>query len=1121
MTISLPEFWKTLESVGICDKNTVKALSSAVSESKAGGGGDDPIKVAKYLIKRGTLTQYQAKLVLSSRGKELRRGQYLTLTDSCDSPFDCWVWVRHRKTSEYGMLSEIATDRLEAIKLPDQSKPLRSLQSYVCENEPVSSRVFSPLPKGRTLTQWFSKNITFKPSQIFSAGTSLIQAIASLSKSEVCPISLETDLIWVADTGEVILLFDPFKSLDESLLSVSSSSSRYLPPESNSVAKIRSVQSDIFSIGCILFRMATGRDAYPPKPAVPQESDTSDEVSPPSEIVDAIRQKATGSPLYRVLAHALAPNPNARFESFDHFLTAWSAANEASQLIGSKAQINEPRKSQGSSAEVSDGRSGGDLRSGERQDSNLVEATKGKGQLNQSTEKVKSEQVHKESAPAQVTMIKDENNQTPDSALLHPVMPTETLEKHQQITGKTSDESSDNNETSEQSVKTTKVGDRTRDTLAKTPNVGKGKVKRKVKVKKPNKQDSNPTLQVKADGFLPEKKKDIGVAKVTLKTTEKPSETPRSDDLGSQLFNYESSGGDKQSSVVDRSTSRATVRRRKKKSNAPLILGGMCVAVLMLLIGLIVGGSGGDSVDQKPEARRPLPTVIPPVTSKKTDMADSDQLTDNGAEIAGYELVEDDRILYAPPYGTDTDTVSLSLLPPGPTIILSCRLSRFIEHPIGSNLLRGVSTGIENLLEAAISRTKFPVENIKRITVATFPGDDGWPEVTLVISLEEAIEESELIDKLAVDQARTRENQTIYVGDQEDSDAFYWNTDEEGGLVTAFAIGSIPQISEVANLEGGEIPLPRTSQSLWSSSSVESDLVVLFTPNFLFADGREMLRVSAPELIKPLKRFLQPDINAGLITVRFNNDQTVFYETRFSPSGGMSEAALMQKVRESINALPDWANQFILDSVQDSSWKLLAIRMPQMMQYLAGKMRFGLSENAVVANTYLPDTAFPQLVFAGLLAMNTSTSVGNVAMNAPSELLSVEEMLDRKMTVSFDQESLEFALEAITTAFQDDLPSGNQMPRSVIVGGDLELMGITQNQQVRDFEKTQVPLRKVLTDLVLQANPDKTATGPQDPKQSLIWVVVQIGGENEIRITTRQAADREKYDVPAEFRPAE
>ena len=52
-------------------------------------------------------------------------------------------------------------------------------------------------------------------------------------------------------------------------------------------------------------------------------------------------------------------------------------------------------------------------------------------------------------------------------------------------------------------------------------------------------------------------------------------------------------------------------------------------------------------------------------------------------------------------------------------------------------------------------------------------------------------------------------------------------------------------------------------------------------------------------------------------------------------------------------------------------------------------------------------------------------------------------------------------------------------------------MGITQNQQIRDFAKTDIPLRKVLTDLLVGANPDKTATGPTDPEAGL---VVGCGG---------------------------
>ena len=128
-------------------------------------------------------------------------------------------------------------------------------------------------------------------------------------------------------------------------------------------------------------------------------------------------------------------------------------------------------------------------------------------------------------------------------------------------------------------------------------------------------------------------------------------------------------------------------------------------------------------------------------------------------------------------------------------------------------------------------------------------------------------------------------------------------------------------------------------------------------------------------------------------------------------------------------------------------------------------------------------------------------------------------MLNRKMSIAFEQESLEFAILAIVDEFKQSLPAGLVMPPVRIIGSDLQKMGITQNQQIRDFKKSNLPLRTMLTDIVLGANPDKTATGADDPKQALIWTVFDnpaVPGGKEILITTRQAAEG-KYELPREF----
>ena len=1132
MTIPIVEFWKTLESVGICDSKTVKDLSSALQASNAIRDTSDSIPLAKYLIKRGILTQHQAKVILASRGAELRRGTYLILDDHADSPFTSWSWAKNLATKQIGLIREIQDDSaatfVQKKKQFDQLGNKHSLLHYQFEGVAGSGVVFCALSKGKSLTQWLSQNRRFKSDQIYQVGVSMGNALNALAEIGLGPNHLETDLLWMTETGEITLLFEPSLNADLPLLNVSESSRQYSDLVSKPAGQTCTVSSAIFSLGCILFRMKSGRDPYPLTNDSGSSSTVEDKIVPPSEIVEAVRRQAAGSPTYRVLAHAIAPNPNARFKSFDDFLSAWSVAAKVSVQTDSSEgktlpRFDEVEKKSARTDAVEDSKVPQDSVPHSRKQTEVVPSKTSQGRV-AAAESGNARKGMEKSKPTSAKQHSRSNKERQRvERVARQAKPVEAaVEEPKRDPSKTQREST--LEAGREEKRNDSAGE-------SSPNHG-GKSLESSAVKKTTVGKKSSAENQVADD-REKSQSENGSAESTNKAPdavntpgnfpEIATGEPRKGKVGREALQFEKSNPKIESSRVESASSqRSTLRRKKKKSNAPLILGGMCVAVLMLLIGLIVGGSGGDETESEPVARRPLPTVIPPVTSKKA--AEADMATSQKKEVGlvGYEVVDDDdQLLFLPPYGTDTDAIPLSLLPPGPTVILSCRLNNFVGHPIGSQLLNGVSTGVESLIDTAIARSKFPVDSLKRITVATFPGTDGWPQVALVIYLNEPIQESELIEKLSVDQARTRENKTIYVGEQDDADAFYWNKDEEGDVVTSFAIGSVPQISEVANLEGNEIPLPRTSQSLWSSTSVESDLAVLYTPNFLFADGREMLNVSAPQLVGPLKRFLQPDVNAGIISVRFNEDQTVYLETRFTPSGGMSEASLMRKVRDSTDALPDWANEFILKSVQDSSWKLLAIRMPQMMQYLASNMRVGLSENSVVANAYLPDAAFPQLVFAGLLAMNTSTSANEAVVTSPSETLSIEEMLDRNMTVSFDQESLEFALEAISTAFQDDLPSGNQLPKTVIVGSDLELMGITQNQQVRDFSKTQQPLRAVLTDLVLQANPDKTATGPQDLKQSLIWVIVDSGGEKEIRITTRQAAEREQYSLPSEFQPTE
>ncbi len=117
--------------------------------------------------------------------------------------------------------------------------------------------------------------------------------------------------------------------------------------------------------------------------------------------------------------------------------------------------------------------------------------------------------------------------------------------------------------------------------------------------------------------------------------------------------------------------------------------------------------------------------------------------------------------------------------------------------------------------------------------------------------------------------------------------------------------------------------------------------VCLATANFLFADGRSILQSSIPHAIEPLKDLLVPDVSAGLLVVKL--DRKIMYaEARLAPAGGTNPIALIRAWDERISLLPEWADQFVIESQPDPSWRLLATRLPLMMRFVADQTKVGV-----------------------------------------------------------------------------------------------------------------------------------------------------------------------------------
>ena len=126
-----------------------------------------------------------------------------------------------------------------------------------------------------------------------------------------------------------------------------------------------------------------------------------------------------------------------------------------------------------------------------------------------------------------------------------------------------------------------------------------------------------------------------------------------------------------------------------------------------------------------------------------------------------------------------------------------------------------------------------------------------------------------------------------------------------------------------------------------------------------------------------------------------------------------------------------------------------------------------------------------------------------------------------KISISIPQQSLEFAVQDLATEVNSSYVGLPFQFKIKIVGQDLQLDGITRNQQIRNLEILNKTVAEALTELVMKANPITTVQAPNESDQKLVWVVAQDadspGTDQIVLISTRNAAKENGYQLPEPF----
>jgi hypothetical protein len=301
--------------------------------------------------------------------------------------------------------------------------------------------------------------------------------------------------------------------------------------------------------------------------------------------------------------------------------------------------------------------------------------------------------------------------------------------------------------------------------------------------------------------------------------------------------------------------------------------------------------------------------------------------------------------------------------------------------------------------------------------------------------------------------------------------------------------------------EQGGIPalLARDLERLLSFTDQDRTATLLMPTKFLDTEGRELFADGNDEQLLTAFESLVPS-NASAVLVSCNWHENFFCELaativqnapahRFNAKFAAHLADAEKHLVEDLTANPP-----------PEYGKAIEDRFPEMLGMMSDFTRVSEKNGIALARCYLPVQAGHNLLLASRLRLGANGQTTQISEAS----LSLPERLRQVTTLSFPKETLENALEM--------LASDAKLPIQ-IAGRDLQLEGITKNQTFA-LDLRNRPVAEILVEILRRANPDRETTGPEDPRQKLVYVI----RDGVVMVTTRSAAAQRNDLLPEVFR---
>ena len=479
---------------------------------------------------------------------------------------------------------------------------------------------------------------------------------------------------------------------------------------------------------------------------------------------------------------------------------------------------------------------------------------------------------------------------------------------------------------------------------------------------------------------------------------------------------------------------------------------------------------------------------IGPVANKATRNSESSQtrpqvLTDETEQQAIVEPVtyaDDGKSLWVSP--TAGEPLDCRYLLPGTQLILHVRMADMFAHPEGLKLLAALGPWGEQVTQIIELVTGKSTDDIQTLTLGVRQSVRGTLDYSLCLQARQPVGAASLRPGCFIPRGETS--------------LLAWCT---------------PSASSELKAQGDQPPFfSRELQRVLDRTDQRRLATLVFAGKFLQISGEKFLSGAGEKLQTAVVDFLGDEATASAISAHW--DENFFLELQstvvLSERPHRFAQVLDSRVAESSDSVED---AILAQQLPAYSRKVLA-RFPSMLRKLGNYTRAGEDDKLSLLRCYLPVTAGHNLLMASELMLNVDRMGGassTAVAETQSEPTSLADRLAQSTSLVFPKETLQKALEILS--------EDTEIPIE-IAGRDLQLEGITKNQSLA-LELRDKPASEILLAILLRANPDRTATGPTDERQKLVYVVRQAvdGKPSAIVVTTRSAANGRGEKLPSVF----